>query len=69
MGVAGYEYPPEERIPVYEECPVCQGEGYIYSDGWTGTEVSYDIWKLLPEEYQEKDICEHCHGNGEIEVD
>lgn len=67
--VTGYEYPPEERIPVYEECPICHGEGHVYVDGWTGVEVSREIWEMLPEEFREKDICEHCHGHGEIEVD
>lgn len=68
-GVNSDRCPNNEPETVTSVCPVCNGEGTIYYDGYTGETVPKDVWGMLPEKYQETEICQNCEGEGYIEVE
>lgn len=72
---AGAEYDPRapwnEREPTMIECAACGGKGYHWHaydfEADRETECTEETWELLPE--TEKETCEVCDGEGEVEYE
>lgn len=65
--IEGYDIPYREKRVRRAECPRCHGYGVIFYEDYTETEVTKEVWDMLPEKYQHKEVCEKCGGSGLIE--
>ena len=65
--IEGYDIPYREKRVRRAECPRCHGYGVIFYEDYTETEVTKEVWDMLPEKYQHKETCEKCGGSGFIE--
>lgn len=76
QSVSGNDYddrnaPWNQREPLYETCPHCDGDGGVYYDD-DGNELSVIDYERLSEEDKclwTLDKCEHCDGVGTIITD
>ncbi len=56
-----------EVEPKMETCPMCEGHCYFYYDD-DGNRVEESEYLKFPDKYI-KEVCEHCDGEGEVEVE
>ena len=51
-----------QEIPVYMDCPVCNGTGEIEVEEYKPQSFSRDVGEI----YSHTEICDECLGNGEV---